>query len=116
MLAGKLSVKDCLRPIDVEYPSFSRHMCHLLRDSLRAHSLGPLIYSKLIAKEEIADDSEPLFHLLDELSCIQMTSRLFLDDCRHLCEGIRDAKTDDAHQMVSDYLSGRYKGEGEHKP
>jgi hypothetical protein len=32
MLTGRLSVEDYLRPIDVEYPAFSRAMCHLLRE------------------------------------------------------------------------------------
>jgi hypothetical protein len=32
MLAGGLSVEDYPRPIDVEYPAFSRAMCDLLRE------------------------------------------------------------------------------------
>jgi hypothetical protein len=32
MLAGALAVDDYLRPLDVEYPAFSRHMCQLLRE------------------------------------------------------------------------------------
>ena len=32
MLAGALAVDDYLRPLDVEYPAFSRDMCHLLRE------------------------------------------------------------------------------------
>ncbi len=35
MLAGGLAVDDYLRPLDVEYPAFSRDMCYLLR-KLRA--------------------------------------------------------------------------------
>jgi hypothetical protein len=35
MLAGTLAVDDYLRPLDVEYPAFSRDMCYLLRE-LRA--------------------------------------------------------------------------------
>ncbi|MEX1328398.1 MAG: hypothetical protein AB1Z29_16480 [Desulfobacterales bacterium] len=31
MLAGALAVDDYLRPLDVEYPAFSRDMCYLLR-------------------------------------------------------------------------------------
>ena len=32
MLAGALAVDDYLRPLDVEYPAFSRDMCHLLQE------------------------------------------------------------------------------------
>jgi hypothetical protein len=32
MLAGALAVDDYLRPLDVEYPAFSRDMCYLLRN------------------------------------------------------------------------------------
>ncbi|MBW1782822.1 MAG: hypothetical protein JRL30_19035 [Deltaproteobacteria bacterium] len=32
MLAGRLPVDDYLRPIDVEYPAFSRAMCQLLQE------------------------------------------------------------------------------------
>ena len=35
MLAGALAVDDYLRPLDVEYPAFSRDMCYLMRE-LRA--------------------------------------------------------------------------------
>ena len=31
MLSGALSVDDYLGQIDIEYPDFSRKMCHLLR-------------------------------------------------------------------------------------
>jgi hypothetical protein len=31
MLDGKLPLDDYLRPLDVEYPAFSREMCHLLQ-------------------------------------------------------------------------------------
>ena len=31
MLAGELEVDDYLRPLDVEYPAFSRNMCYLLQ-------------------------------------------------------------------------------------
>jgi hypothetical protein len=32
MLAGALAVDDYLRPLDIEYPAFSRDMCYLLRN------------------------------------------------------------------------------------
>ena len=32
MLAGAFAVDDYLRPLDVEYPAFSRNMCYLLRE------------------------------------------------------------------------------------
>jgi hypothetical protein len=74
------------------------------RESLLA--ARSLIYSKLITKDETEDASTPLFHLLDELSCIQTTGRLLMDDCRYLFERIRGTKTHVARRMVSDYLMG----------
>jgi hypothetical protein len=32
MPAGAFAVDDYLRPLDVEYPAFSRNMCYLLRE------------------------------------------------------------------------------------
>lgn len=39
MLAGSLAVDDYLRPLDVEYPAFSRAMCHLLQKLKAAGNL-----------------------------------------------------------------------------
>ena len=41
MLAGALAVDDYLRPLDVEYPAFSRNMCYLLRE---LHAEGKMIF------------------------------------------------------------------------
>ena len=65
-----------------------------------------LIYSKLIIKEELADDLNALPHLRDELACIQITRRLSLDDCRRLFPLVRRAGTTQAHQIVAKYLAG----------
>jgi hypothetical protein len=65
-----------------------------------------LIYSKIIAKEELTDDLSGLPHLRDELACIQMVNRLSLDDCRLLFPLVRRAGTIETHQIVADYLAG----------
>jgi hypothetical protein len=41
MLTGALAVDDYLKPLDVEYPAFSRDMCYLLRD---LHANGKKIF------------------------------------------------------------------------
>lgn len=35
MLSGALAIDEYLMPIDVEYPEFSRRMCHLLQELLQ---------------------------------------------------------------------------------
>jgi len=65
-----------------------------------------LIYSKLIIKEELADDLNALPHLRDELACIQITRRLSLDDCRRLFPLVRRAGTAHARQIVVEYIDG----------
>jgi hypothetical protein len=50
MLAGTLAVDDYLRPLDVEYPAFSRDMCHLLRE-LRAKG------KKIFQVKHLADEA-----------------------------------------------------------
>jgi len=72
------------------------------RESLLA--ARSLVHAKLITKNEIAEASHTLPHLLDELACIQMTARLSLDDCRSLCDKIRRAGTQKAHDIVDDFL------------
>jgi len=64
-----------------------------------------LIYSKIIEKEELADDPNKFPHLLDELACIRTTSQLSLDDCRRLFPRVRRAKSADARQIVADHLA-----------
>jgi hypothetical protein len=65
-----------------------------------------LIYSKLIAKEELTDDLSALPHLRDELACIQIIRRLSLDDCRRLFPLVRRSGTTQTHQIVAEYLAG----------
>ena len=64
-----------------------------------------LIYSKLIAKDEMTDDLRALPHLRDELACIQIANRLALQDCRHLFPLTRHAGTEAAHKIVAEYLA-----------
>ena len=63
-----------------------------------------LIYSKLIAKEEIMDADEPYPHTRDELEVGAMTARLTLTDCRRIYPPIRRASTTKARDMVHHYL------------
>ena len=52
-----------------------------------------LIYSKLIAKNELTEDLTSWPHLRDELKCIHMSNRLSLDDCRDLYFHVRHSDT-----------------------
>ena len=63
-----------------------------------------LVYSKLIAKEEIVDADEPYPHTRDELEVGAMTARLSLPDCRRLYPLVRRASTSTAREMVQHYL------------
>lgn len=65
-----------------------------------------LIYSKLIAKNELTEDLTSWPHLRDELKCIHMTNRLSLDDCCNLYFQVRHSDTQQAHEAVQTYLSG----------
>jgi hypothetical protein len=64
-----------------------------------------LIYSKLVAKNELTENLTSWPHLRDEQNCIHMTHRLSLNDCRNLYPQIRHADTQQAHQLVQAYLS-----------
>ncbi len=68
-----------------------------------------LIYSKLIAKEEIIDADEPYPHTRDELEVAAVTARLTLTDCRRLYPPMRRASTTTAREMMQHYL-GRKTG------
>ena len=63
-----------------------------------------LVYAKLITKNEIAEASDTMPHLLDERACIEMTARLSLDDCRQLFPKVRRAGTHTGHEIVEDFL------------
>ena len=64
-----------------------------------------LIYSKLIAKEEVSDNLGALPHLRDELACIQISRRLSTADCHHLFPLVRSATSAEARQIVAEYLA-----------
>jgi hypothetical protein len=64
-----------------------------------------LIYSKLIAKNELTEDLTSWPHLRDELKCIQMSNRLSWDDCRDLYFHVRHSDTRQAHADVEAYMS-----------
>ena len=64
-----------------------------------------LIYSKLVAKEELTENLNSLPHLRDELACIQIARRLSTDDCRRLFPLVRGATSSDARQIVAEYLA-----------
>jgi hypothetical protein len=63
-----------------------------------------LVYSKLIAKDEIIDTDEPYPHTRDELEVGAVTARLSMADCRRLYPPIRRASTTTARAMVRHYL------------
>jgi hypothetical protein len=65
-----------------------------------------IIYSKIIAKEEIMGGVGTFPHLQDERVCIRLTKELSLQDCRELFPLIRQARTSGARQIVADYLAG----------
>ncbi len=64
-----------------------------------------IIYSKIIEKEEQIKDQAAYPHLRDELACIRMANRLSLDDCERLFLAVRRAKSSDARQIVTEYVS-----------
>ena len=66
-----------------------------------------LIYSKLIAKSEIDEGLENLPHLRNELDCIRMTNELTLEDCRRLFPRVRRSGTQQAQQIVAEYMADR---------
>ena len=63
MLAGELSVEDYLLPVDVEYPSFSREMCRVLRglhaEGKTIYQVEPFIESLLQIHELFAEGGRP---------------------------------------------------------
>jgi hypothetical protein len=63
-----------------------------------------LIYTKLLEKDEQADELEIFPHIRDERACIHTVRRLTLGDCARLFPLIRRAKSNQARQIVSDYL------------
>ena len=74
-----------------------------------------LIYSKIVHKEEITTGAEDLPHLRDELKCNHLTSLLSWNDCRYLFDEIRQSKTSQAYQLVSEYVGSTKGREVEHE-
>jgi hypothetical protein len=64
-----------------------------------------MIYSKIVAKDEITDGLKRFPHLRDELDCIRTANRLSLEDCRRLFPLIRRLKSQDARSVVAEYLA-----------
>jgi hypothetical protein len=74
-----------------------------------------LVYSKLIAKDEIEAGDEPYPHTRDELQTGRIAARLSLADCRRLFPLIHRAPTETARKMVRHYLKRfihRHPGQG----
>ena len=90
---------DKLTLLYIFHPSYSETR----RENILA--ARSLIYSKLIAKNELTEDLTSWPHLRDELKCIHMTNRLSLDDCRNLYLRVRHSDTLQAHAVVQAYLS-----------
>lgn len=85
------------------------HRFHPDRSSPREDLLAAraLIYNKVIAKEEIAEDAEPYPHIRDELMAADTVRGLSLTDCRRLFPLIRRASTATARETVRRYLAGK---------
>ena len=90
---------DQLTLLYIFHPTISQHEWEKL---LAARSM---IYSKILAKEELDDRSGTFPHLRDELACIQAVRHLSIDDCRLLFSLIRRASSSDARQRVTAFLS-----------
>jgi hypothetical protein len=84
------------------YYRFHPHLRFRQEDLLAARAL---IYSKLIAKEEIGEATEPYPHTRDELEVSAITRRLSLEDCRQLYPRVLRAATRTAREMVAHYLA-----------
>lgn len=66
-----------------------------------------IIYSKIVAKDEITEDLNQFPHLRDELICIPTVNALSLEDCRRLFPLIRRAKSQEARSIVAEYLADK---------
>lgn len=79
----------------------------LIRNTAREKVLAArsIIYSKIVAKEELTDDLNTFPHLRDELGCIRLARLLSLEDCRRLFPMVRRARSFEARGIVAEYLS-----------
>jgi hypothetical protein len=64
-----------------------------------------MIYSKILEKQELHDDSGTFPHLRDELACIRAVQQLSIDDCRNLFPLIRRASSPEARRLVGAFLA-----------
>jgi hypothetical protein len=64
-----------------------------------------IMYTKLIEKEEWSVDLKTFPHVRNELACIRTVKLLNLRDCGRLFPLIRRLKTENARQLVDDYLT-----------
>lgn len=63
-----------------------------------------MVYSKILEKQESADDAGAFPHLRDELSCIRAAQRLSIEDCRALFPPIRRSGTLEARAILEEFL------------
>ena len=61
-----------------------------------------LIYSKIVIKEELSTDTTAYPHLQDDLTCMEVTRGLSVNDCRRLFALIRGVSTFDARRIVAE--------------
>jgi hypothetical protein len=74
-----------------------------------------LVHSKIVQKDEMVDNAIGLPHLRGDLRCNRMVSRLSWTDCRYLFKKIRQSSTEQANQLVVDYLENDKKIEVAHE-
>ncbi len=89
---------DILTIIYTFHPGFKGEHADLL-------TARSMIYVKLLQKEEIAHDLDAYPHTRDEVEALKLVERLDYEDCRTLFPKVRFAKTDDARELVEDYLT-----------
>jgi hypothetical protein len=71
-----------------------------------------IVYSKIIQKEESAEDAGTFLHLTDERDCIRMARTLTIRDCLRLYRLIRHVGTADARRIVSAYANAKQSEKG----
>jgi hypothetical protein len=90
---------DQLTLLYIFHPTISQPIWEKL---LAARSM---IYSKILEKQELDDDSGTFSHLRDELACIRSVRQLSIDDCRYLFPLIRRASSLEARQRLTEYMA-----------
>jgi hypothetical protein len=66
-----------------------------------------IVYSRIVAKDEVTENLNQFPHLRDELDCIRTANALSLNDCRWLFPLIRREKSHDARSIVAEYLADK---------